>query len=123
MLFTLKLTSNKDFLRLYKKGKYIVSKACIFYFMQNNMPYNRIGITTSKKVGNAVARNRARRIIRAAYTECETAVPIGYDIVIVARGNASNTKSTQISSFIMKRFIPELLKTKKDKNSQKSKKD
>ncbi len=124
MLFTTKLTSNKDFLRLYKKGKFIASKACVFYYMKNNMPYNRIGITASKKVGNAVVRNRKRRIITAAYRECETIIPIGYDIVMVARKiENADIKSSDISRFIKKRFVAQLNKAKNDKVSQQSKKD
>lgn len=122
MLFTITMTNNKDFVRLYKRGKYIASKACIFYYMPNNAPFNRIGLTTGKKVGNAVCRNRARRIIRAAYRENEIDFPIGFDIVVVARHYASQAKSDEISDFFKKRVITELKKSKSNKNSPKYKK-
>lgn len=122
MLFTNIMTNNKDYVRLYKRGKYIASKACVFYYMPNNASYNRIGLTTGKKVGNAVARNRARRIIRAAYRENEIDFPIGIDIVIVARPYASEAKSTEISDFFKKRVIKELKKSKSNKSGSKYKK-
>lgn len=122
MLFTITMKRNKDFVRLYKRGRYIVSKACIFYYMPNNAPYNRLGITTGKKVGNAVCRNRARRIIRAAYYQNEIDFPIGIDIVIVARNYTSKIKSSEISSFFRKKVIPEINKSISRKNGQKSKK-
>lgn len=122
MLFTNTMKNNKDFTRLYKRGKSIVSKACIFYYMPNNASYNRIGLTTGKKVGNAVCRNRARRIIRAAYRENEIDFPIGLDIVIVARQYTSLAKSTEISDFFKKRVIVELKKSMNEKSVQKSRK-
>jgi len=112
MLFTVSLTQNKDFLRLYKKGKSVGSKACVLYFMANKLPYNRLGITTGKKVGNAVMRNRARRIIRAAYQENEIDFPVGFDIVIVARDFATQVKSDYISSFLRKSAVKEMNKSK-----------
>ena len=109
MLFTQTITSNKDFLFLYKRGTSIVSKAVVVYFRKNNKPFNRLGITASKKIGNAVKRNRARRIIRQAYSENELSFPIGYDIIIVARGLATAVKSTYVSKFMADKLIKEII--------------
>ena len=112
MLYTQILNNNRDFVALYKKGKYIVSKVAVVYYRKNRLPYNRLGITTGKKVGNAVARNRAKRIIRQAYRENELSIPIGYVFVIVARTSTGNgiVKSTDVSNFIKTRLIKELEK-------------
>ena len=85
MLFTLKLNRNADFQRLYRLGAFCSLGSALLYVMPNQLPYNRLGITAGKKVGNAVMRNRAKRIIRAAYTEAEKLAPVGLDLVIVAR--------------------------------------
>jgi ribonuclease P protein component len=69
---------------------------------------NRFGISVSKKVGNAVERNRAKRIIRAAYRLGEESFPIGYDIVFVARQPITDRKTQDISGFFFKRLIPEM---------------
>jgi len=114
MLFTISLAQNKDFLRLYKRGKSTACKACIFYYMPNKLPFNRIGITTSKKVGNAVARNRARRIIKAAYQQNEVLFPIGFDFVIVARDFATEVKSDFVSEFFCTKVLSELKKSMKN---------
>ena len=71
MLYTEIMNDNKDFLTLYKKGKYSASKYSVIYVRPNGRPYNRLGITAGKKVGNAVCRNRAKRLIRLAYREAE----------------------------------------------------
>lgn len=44
----------------------------------------RLGIVASKKVGNAVARNRAKRLLRELFRRNKTAFPAGFDFVIVA---------------------------------------
>lgn len=112
MLYTKILNDNKDFLNLYRKGRYIVSKCVVVYFKKNNLPFNRLGITAGKKIGNAVHRNRAKRIIRQAYRENELNMPIGYDFVIVARTSAGNgvVKSTQISDFLRDTVIKDIEK-------------
>ena len=118
MLFTISLTNNKDFLRLYKKGFYVNSKDCVVYYQKTKLPFNRLGITTGKKIGNAVKRNRARRVIRSAYAHSEILFPLGYDIVVVARPSACEVKSDKIENFFKTRVISEI--NKKAQASQKS---
>lgn len=97
---TVILNQNKIFLALYKRGKAIVSPNIIIYVRKNRLGLNRFGITAGKKVGNAVCRNRAKRIIRQAYRETEELMPKGIDIVIVARSSIINAKSSDISQYI-----------------------
>ena len=118
MIFTISLTNNKDFLRLYKKGKYVNSKECVVYYIPNKLPFNRLGITTSKKIGNAVNRNRARRVIRAAYQQSEMTFPVGYDIVIIARDAACVVKSDVIRDFFTTKVVKFI--NKSEKTCQKS---
>ena len=70
------LNKNRDFNRLYSRGKSYVTSSLVLYVLKNRQKKVRIGITTSKKIGNAVQRNRARR----------------YDIVLVARKKTSQVK-------------------------------
>lgn len=108
MLYTEILNSNRDFLSLYKKGRCIVSRNVVIYFRKNGLSYNRLGITAGKKVGNAVRRNRAKRIIRQAYRENEILFPVGIDLVIVARASAAEVKSDTVSSFLSGRAVREI---------------
>ena len=95
MLYTEILNDNKDFLALYKKGRYAASKYSVIYVRPNGKPFNRLGITAGKKVGNAVCRNRAKRLIRLAYRNAEVNLPVGMDIVIVARTAICSIKSDE----------------------------
>lgn len=92
------LKENRDFQRLYKHGKSFVSPVLVIYLSKNKTNNLRYGITTGKKIGNAVRRSRARRVIRAAFWELAPKLKRGYDIVFVARGKTPFVKSTQILS-------------------------
>ena len=82
----LTLNQNRDFLRLYRKGQSLVSPVLVTYARRNGSKARRVGITATKKIGGAVQRNRAKRLIRAAWQQAEATVPMGWDIVFVARG-------------------------------------
>ena len=56
----------------------------------------RIGITTSKKIGCAVERNRAKRVIRAAFSQLEGRINGNYDFVFVARTKTSKVKMQHV---------------------------
>ncbi len=94
----LTLKENWQYQRAYKRGKSFVSPALVTYIIKNNTNNLQIGITTSKKIGKAVQRNRCRRIIRAAFYEMEPMIKKGYDIVFVARAKTPFLKSTDILS-------------------------
>ncbi len=96
MRLYLTLKENWAFTRAYKRGKSFVSPGLVTYVVKNNTNNLRIGITTSKKIGKAVQRNRCRRIIRAAFNELQNEVNIGFDIVFVARTKTPFLKSTDI---------------------------
>lgn len=122
MLYTEILKDNKDFLTLYKKGRYITSKYSVIYFRPNNRPYNRLGITAGKKIGNAVCRNRAKRLIRLAYYQSEINLPVGIDVVIVARSRLCEIKSDEYCEYMRKYGVPEVNKgVKKLMNNRKDK--
>ncbi len=108
MLYTEVLNRNRDFQLCYHKGKCVVSKNVIIYAKKNRLPVNRLGITTGKKLGNAVCRSRARRLIRQAWRENEIDAPIGLDIVIVARPHLLEIKSDVLSRYFRKYGIPAL---------------
>ena len=82
------LKDNRDFQRLYHKGKRSVSGLFAVYYRQNGTPDVRIGITAGKKLGCAVKRNRIRRQIREVLRMSSDSVNPGFDIVIVARTRA-----------------------------------
>ena len=99
------LKENRDFRRLYTRGKSFVSPSLVTYVMKNRRSGGiRVGITTSKKIGNAETRSRARRVIREAFRAAYPHVRPGYDFVFVARGKTAFLKSTQVHRVMMAQF-------------------
>ena len=89
------LCENKDFRTLYYRGDSRVHAGLVTYVRRNRLGYPRVGITTGKKVGCAVKRSRARRVIREAFRPWFPQVG-GYDIVFVARTRTPELKSTTL---------------------------
>ncbi len=98
------LNSNTDFRRTYGRGKAYTNPALVTYVLKNRAGICRIGITSSKKIGNAVERNRARRVIREAFLSLPEANG-NFDIVFVARRKTVHKKSTEISAIMRKHLI------------------
>ncbi len=98
---TLKL--NKEFKRAYYRGSYRANPVLVTYLVRTHLKQVRYGITTGKKIGKAVSRNRARRLIRTAFfAVCKDygwkdapELP-GYDFVFVAREKTPLVKSGDV---------------------------
>ncbi len=95
---TKSLKLNKDFRRLYYRGKSFACRNIVVYSMKNRTDKNRLGITCGKSIGKAVIRNRAKRLVRESYRLLEGRIEKGYDFVIVVRTSAVGKKMQDISS-------------------------
>lgn len=95
---------NSEFSRCYARGKSYVHPQLVLYVLKTRSRRTRVGLTATKKVGNAVKRNRARRVMRAAIAEHLDYNIGGYDLVFVARAQTARVKSTQLSRTVAKLF-------------------
>lgn len=91
------ICENRDFRRAYARGKSFVTPVIVVYVIKNRYHTLRVGITTSKKIGNAVQRNRSRRVIREAVRALAPGIKSGYDLVLVARTKTPFVKSTEVA--------------------------
>ena len=98
------ITRNCEFARAYARGKSYVHPYVVLYVNKNRAGCTRVGLTASKKVGNAVTRNRARRVMRAALSEVLRGDVGRYDIVLVPIGPSIKLKSTKLVPVLKKLF-------------------
>lgn len=106
MMYTEIIKQNREFQLCYHKGKSFASRYVIVYARPNKLPVTRLGITTGKKVGNAVCRSRSRRLIRQAWRDNELLAPIGLDVVIVARTGLADCSSDELGAYFQKYGMP-----------------
>lgn len=96
----IRLRSNRDFRKIYKKGKAYFNKNFTFIVKKNNANNTRIGFSITKKYGNAVNRNslkrRLREIFRQNYDQCSK----NYDIVVIPKPNVKYLDYKQLENSI-----------------------
>ena len=96
-----KLKENRDFRRVYNKGKSFVTPYFVVYVNKNRFGDIKLGLTVGKKIGNAVKRNRAKRVLTAAFSMVCPKLVKGHDFVIVARTRILNVKSTEVGASLL----------------------
>ena len=94
------LRKKEDFTSLYKKGKSVGGKFVVIFYRKNNLPMNRKAFLASKKVGNSVERNRARRLMRESYRQLEADMPRGWDFIFIARNTILDSKCADVKKSI-----------------------
>ena len=106
------IKNDREFRFLFKKGETCVNYAFVCYFRENKRRRNRCGIVTGKKIGNAVTRNRARRVIREAFRifdhDLREATEKRYDFIFVARSQTAEQKSHKLLKLMKGKLLPVL---------------
>ncbi len=95
------LRNNSDFRKVYDNGKSFANRYLVMFFLENNIKFNRVGFSVTKKLGKAVVRNKVKRRMKESYRLNSTQFKKGYDIVFLSRVNAKNANYKQIESAIM----------------------
>ena len=71
----------------------------IVYAAKNSLSHCRLGLTVSRKHGNAVRRNRWKRLLREAFRLSQAELPTGLDLVVLPRAGAKPELETLCESF------------------------
>ena len=86
------------FRRVYEQGRKTQFRYFTAFVLVNLTEGTRIGITTTRKMGNSVERNRARRLVREAFRRNKWLVPQGVDIVINAKRSLTDAAYSDFES-------------------------
>ena len=90
------LRRKSDFTSIYKRGKSVGDRYVVVFYKKNGLPYKRQAFLASKKVGNSVKRNRARRLMKESYRLTDLTLPEGYDFIFIARNTITDAKCAEV---------------------------
>ena len=80
-----RVKKEKDFNAIFKEGKSFANRKFVIYRLENNEQHFRVGLSVSKKLGNAVTRNQIKRRIRHILIEHKNQLVENVDFVVIAR--------------------------------------
>lgn len=81
-----RIKKEKEFQLVFQKGASFANRQLVIYYLKkDHQQHFRIGLSVSKKIGNAVTRNKVKRYIRQAFIDLENVIKDNYDIIIIAR--------------------------------------
>ena len=93
-----RIKRKSDFQAIYKNGKSVANRQFVVYTYKNrDLKHFRLGISVSKKLGNAVTRNRIKRAIRENFKVHKQNI-IAKDIIVIARQPAKDMNTLEIQS-------------------------
>lgn len=98
----LRIKKNDEFQLVFTKGESFANRQFVVYVLEKpNQDFFRIGLSVSKKVGNAVVRNQIKRYIRQTFLELKDNIDIKKDYVIIARKPVADMSFFQVKSSLI----------------------
>jgi ribonuclease P protein component len=100
------LRHRDDFRRVYDRKRSVADEWLIIYGCENHLPYLRLGMSVSRKVGKANQRNRLRRLYREAFRLIRQELPTGMDLILIPRQSEEPTLAQLQDS--LRQLLPQL---------------
>lgn len=101
------LKKNREFRLVYRRGESLANKLLVLYVFKNrrnrdekNLPYNKVGISVSKKVGKSVVRSRVKRLVYESYRLNCNDIKQGYDFIFIARNPIVGKSYQEVESAV-----------------------
>jgi ribonuclease P protein component len=80
-----RLTTGGEYRRVFRRGTRVDSALFLLVAAENRQGHPRLGLAAGRRVGGAVQRNRARRLLRESFRKSKPEGPGGLDLVLVAK--------------------------------------
>lgn len=103
-----RLKRPEDFKRVYAEQVALHGPTLVVFFRPNKLSFARLGVSVGRKHGNAVRRNRIKRVFREAFRLSRDALPQGYDYVLIPRRGVKEYRTADVQDALnrMGRRIP-----------------
>ena len=101
-----RLTRSTDIKRVRRSGKSYAHPLVVLYVLKSDVPETHVGVSAGLAVGNAVKRNRAKRLLRAAMSDLIPVTVPGSDLLLIARSplpSANVHQTREALSILLKR--------------------
>lgn len=98
------LKRESDFRLTFDRKRSVSDERLIVYARENNLAYNRLGLSVSRKVGAAILRNKVRRLLREAFRLTKSELPQGLDLILIPRGQPLATLAEGMES--LRKLVP-----------------
>jgi ribonuclease P protein component len=96
-----RLTGSQDFGRVRRSGQSHAHRLVVLVARKNDEGRTRVGVAAGRAVGNAVKRNRAKRLLRAAMQDLVNSVAPGWDVVLLARPALASSNYSEVRGALM----------------------
>lgn len=97
-----RLMKREDFNKVYRFGKSIANRQFVLYFLpKREQEHFRLGISVSKKVGNAVVRNRLRRLVKEVVRSHGVGISNDYDFIFIVRKPAVGLEFSAVEQSVL----------------------
>jgi len=93
-----RLRKRPEFKNLARTGEKIHTPNFVVITQENDQCESRLGVTVSSKVGNAVVRNRVKRVLREIFRKCRDEIRPNRDVLIIARDGAAKLSLWEVMS-------------------------
>ena len=95
-----RLTRRKDFLKVRSEGQTQKNQYAVLLYRKNELRQSRAAVVASKKIGNAVQRNRVKRVIRACIDRYWDGIHPGWDLIFYARVSSSKSSFDELCTAV-----------------------
>jgi ribonuclease P protein component len=117
-----RIKKNKEFQEIFKNGKSVANRQFVIYTLNKpNQSHFRIGLSVSKKIGNAVTRNRIKRYVRQTFHELDGQLHNETDYIIIARKPTAEMDFFEVKKSLM--HVLKLARVLKNPKSSTAKKN
>lgn len=93
-----RVQENERFQEIRRRGRSHSEHRLVLCALPNDLPYSRFGFSVSRRIGNAVVRNRIKRRIREAVRLRMGQIQVGWDLVFIARNPIRDADFHQIDA-------------------------